>query len=140
MLLQTMLFLQVTDLTDVSGPIVLPCAQILFPVSCSSVQCTMAVHSFHTFLISLMQSSQAADAAIQYTSSASITSCQLKCACSIALQIPEKAVGRQLQTMQQQHMPMTTGWMMSGNRCSYCWDMHQMALGQWLAAQQGQNT
>ncbi len=143
MLLQTMLFLQVTDLTDVSilasGPIVLLCPQILFSNSCSSVHC-IAVHSFQTFLISLMQSSQAAEAAIQYRSSASVTSCQLKCACSIALQIPEKAVGRQLQTMQQQHMPMTTGWMMSGNRCSYCWDMHQMALGQWLAAQQGQNT
>ncbi len=103
-----MLFLRVTDLTDAgilaSGPIVLLCPQLLFSVSCSSVHC-IAVHSFQTFLISLMQSSQAAEAAIQYRSSASVTSCQLKCACSIALQVPEKAVGKH--RMQQQHMPIT---------------------------------
>ena len=112
MLLQTMLFLQVTNLIDTSilasGPVVLLYPQILFSVSCSIVRC-IAVHNFQTFLISLMQSSQAAEAAIQYRSSASVTSrpCQLKCACSIALQLPEKAVEKQLQRMQQQHMLMT---------------------------------
>ncbi len=61
MLLQTMLILRVTDLTDAgilaSDPIVLLCPQILFSVFCSSVHC-IAVNSFQTLLISLMQSSQ----------------------------------------------------------------------------------
>jgi len=82
-----------------------------------------------------MQSSQAADAAIQYTSSASITSCQLKCACSIASNSWEssgKAITKDdaaTHTHDQhagQRVPITAA--------SVGINMHQMALVQWLAA------
>ncbi len=127
-----------TDLTDAcilaSGPIVLLCPQLLFSVSCSSVHC-IAVHSFQTFLISLMQSLR--QQKLQYNTGPAPLSLLANLNVPAALHC--KFLRKQWESTgcSSNTCPLPTGWTTSANHCSHCWVMHQTAIEQWLAAQAG---